>query len=133
MKIYIVFYDSYDGECAYDVMIKAFTKNEDAEKYVTLCTNEHMRIQSEVDAHYLKYEKELDDLAKKVRELILTKGKWLGANKHPESLRRLEILDKEREIIRSHKYHPDFVSLTKEYQYTIQELELVNETKIQSS
>ena len=124
MKIYIVVYDSYDGECAYDVMIKAFTKKEDAKEYVILCTNECIRIESESEAHYLKNKKELDDLSQKIRELVLTKGKWLGANKHPESIRRLEIINEEREIMRSHKYHPDFVSLTKEYQYDIQELEL---------
>jgi hypothetical protein len=127
MKIYIVAYNSYDGECSYDVTIKAFTKKEKAEEHVILCTNECIRIQSEADAHYLKNKEEMDILSQKIRDLVLTKGKWLGANRHPESIRRLEIFNEEREIMRSHKYHPDFISLTKDYEYNIQELELTDE------
>lgn len=124
MKIYVVVYDSYDGECSFDIMIKAFTEESDAQKFADLCTDECKRIRIEVDKYYLKHKEEMHSLSKKIRDLVLTKGKWLGPNKHPESIRRLELLNQSDKIIKSHKYHPDFSVLLEEYQYTIQELEL---------
>ena len=124
MKIYVVVYDSYDGECSYSYMLKGFTKKEDAENHVKLCTDECIRIRSESDAHNSKYGEELANLNAKIRELILTKGKWLGASEHPESIRQMEILNIERDILRSHKYDENIMTGQDEYIYNIEELEI---------
>ena len=129
MIIYVVVYDMFDGECSYNRIIKAFTKEKDAEEHAALCKAECERINKEVDEYYKKHEDEINILNEAVRQHIYKNGKRkipkvIDFSELPESIRRLEILTVEREIIKSHKYDADFMSLEDEYCYNIEELEL---------
>lgn len=126
MKIYVVLYSAFDGECSYDRPIKAFTKKDDADEHAKLCTEECQRIQSEVDTHNEKYKDELEMLNKKIRDIILAgKGKKkIVLREVPESIRSVEIYSKKRAIIQTHKHDPHFMVLDDDHYYIVEELEL---------
>ena len=129
MKIYVIVYDMFDGDCSYNRIIKAFTNDLDAEEFCSLCKAESQRIHKEIEYHYEIHADELDEINSKVRDIIYANGKLkkpkvLDFSKLPESIRRREIGDAEQEMLKSHKYDPDFRSLEDEYCYNIEEVEL---------
>jgi hypothetical protein len=129
-KIYLVSADVFDGECSYLDPIKAFKNKTKAGEFADGCTKETQRIRKEVDEHNKKYEEELKDIGNKLRDKILKNGrlkrpKVIDFNKEPESIRRIEIMDEETAIRRSHKYHHDLLDVYDEIAYNIIELELV--------
>ncbi len=125
MKIYTVLYSAFDGECSYDRPVKAFTKKDDAIECADLCIEECERIQSESDAHYEKYKDELAALHQKIRSVVLErKGKGINLRELPESIRSMEINNEVRDIMRTHKYDPNFRVFDDDYSYIVEELEL---------
>lgn len=131
MKIYIIVYAMFDGECSFDRLIKAFTKEKDAEKHALLCKAEGICIKKEVDAHYAKHKDELESIATKVRWEAIQNGKKklderTKLAEMPESIRRKEIIDEENEILDSNKYDPGFMYYEDDDPngYSVTELEL---------
>ncbi len=123
MKIHVVLYSAFDGECSYDRSVKAFTKEDDATEHAKLCVEECERIKSEVDAHYKKHKEELEILRNKIRSVISEK-EGIDIRDLPEMRRSLEISNKERDIKQTHKYDPHLRVLEDEYSYVVEELEL---------
>ena len=125
MKIYTVLYSAFDGECSYDRPVKAFTKENVAIGYADLCIKECERIQSELDSHYEKHKDELAVLHQRIRSVVLErKGKRINLRELPESIRSMEINSASRDIMRTHKYDPNFRVFDDDYSYTVEELEL---------
>ena len=131
MKIYVIVYDMFDGECSYNRIIKAFMEKKDAEEHAALCKAESERIHKECDDHYKKYKDEIESVLLKMREYVYANAKLKILDKNrvdvtqtPEAKRNREIMEEEHAIIKSHKYDPDFMSLEDEYCYNIEEVEM---------
>jgi len=122
-EIYIVKYnyETYEDYTIYP--IKAFRDKQKAEEFVKECQGECLRISAKIEDYWSKYQKEYDELRKILREKI-TKKQFRHDLK--EAKRNVEIMTGEKDIINSHKHHPNYIAHPKEeFSYQIDVLELV--------
>ena len=73
--IYIVVSDSFDGDCSYSDIIKAFADKGAAEVFCNKCDAETKRVMEEVKAHYEKHREELDEISKSLTALVIKNSK----------------------------------------------------------
>jgi hypothetical protein len=103
IEIYLVeyCYDDYDEYTVYP--IKAFKDKQKAELFIGHCQDECLRVDLELDSYWFKHRQEYDKIGETLREKVREKQ----FNRDlPEIKRRLEIMEGERNILRSHKYLP---------------------------
>lgn len=130
MIINVVTYSNYDGSCSYDRMVKAFLTGEEATEYAAKCKVECERIDEEVKEWNRINMPEITALGEIIRDTILDKKSKVDITKTYESIRRIEMIEEETNIFKTHKYDPDFSFLEDEYCYNVEELEFDNEEKI---
>ena len=122
-KIFLVQYHYFDGDCSGIVDLKAFLDEEKARQLVSDCTSEALRIEKEVKQYWEEHRAEDERLMFEIRKQILSKKYDV---KSPENRRRREIMNGEREIIKTHKYHPGYIhDWDEQSSYEISEIELV--------
>ena len=122
-EIYIVeyHYDTYEDYVIHP--IKAFRDKRKAELFIEDCQDECLRIDLEIQNYWFKYQKEYDELREILREKI-TKQQFRHDLK--EAKRNVEIMTGEKDIINSHKHHPNYPANPKDnFSYEIDILELV--------
>ena len=105
-EIYVVEYvcdDNYDGYVVYP--IRAFRDEQKAKLFIEECNEESLRVDLEIEAHWSHHQQEYDKVGETIREKV--RGKQFDHNL-PEVKRRLEIMEGERSILNSHKYHPNY-------------------------
>jgi len=122
-KIFLAQYHFYDGSSSGIIDLKAFVDEDMARQFIHNCTAEAHRIAKEINQYWEKHKAEDERLMAAIRKKILAKEYDVKA---PENRRRREILDGERAIIQSHKYHPDYnQNFDDDASYEISEIELV--------
>lgn len=125
-KIYIVVMNIYDGECTTSYNLRAYSNISKAEEHRKNCKDELTRIRNEMNTYFDKHQSEIDKLSAIIRQKIIigeSKGKLLDEQK-----RMLEINTKGRDIVKTHKYHPEELSpysIDDEIEYTVEEIELL--------
>lgn len=104
-EIYIVeyHYQSYEDYMIHP--IKAFRDKQKAEEFVKDCEAECLRINIEVENYWFEHKKEYDRLRAVIREKVIKKKFSLDT---PEGKRSAKIMEGKRNIIKSHKYHPNY-------------------------
>ena len=121
-KIYIVMHISSDGEdCLCEVPMKAFIKQDKAEEFKTGCEKELIRVNNEIEKYWEKNQDEFDQLRNKMRDAILAKKFKQGGNTQK---RVTEIVNQEKKILTSNKYHNDPYYPDEDASYQIDELEI---------
>jgi len=108
-EIYLVeyHYDDFDDYTIYP--IKAFKDKQKAELFVKDCEKETLRVDLELQTHWFKHQQEYDKTSEIIREKV--RGKQFD-HSLPEVKRRLKIMEGEHNILRSHKYLPNYRSDT---------------------
>ena len=122
-EIYVVeyYYSTYEDYIIYP--IKAFRDKQKAEELVKECQAECLRIDIDLENYWFKHQKEYDGLREVIREK-LQKGQLIRDLQ--EVKRSAEIMTGEKDIINSHKHHPNYPGNSKEdFSYDINVLELV--------
>jgi len=122
-KIYIVIHISSDGDCLSEAPMKAFIDRDKAEEFKRGCEKELIRIRNKVEKYWEQNQDEFDKLRAKSRDAILAKK----FNKESNTQKRvIEIVNEERKILASHKYHssPYYDCMNDDTSYQIDELEI---------
>ena len=122
-KIYIVMHISSDGDCLCEEPMKAFIEQEKAKEFKTGCEKELIRVRDEVEKYWAQNYDEFEKLRHQIRDDLLAKK----FNKQGKKQKRItEMMNEERKILSSHKYHnyPYYDAMSEETSYQIDELEI---------
>ena len=122
-KIYIVTHISSDGDCLCETPMKAFIEQEKAEEFKTGFEKELIRVRNEVKKYWKQNKEEFENLRNKIRDDMIAKKFNRNGRKQT---RVTEIMNKERVILDSNKYHdyPYYGAMDKETSYQVDELEI---------
>lgn len=101
-KIYIVTHISSDGDCLSEAPMKAFIEQEKAEEFKTGCEKELIRVRKEIKKYWDPVKDEFEELRHKIRDDLLAKK---FNRKGKKQTRITEIINEERKILASNKYH----------------------------
>jgi hypothetical protein len=104
-EIYLVeyCYDNYDEYTIYP--IKAFKDKQKAELFINDCKEECLRVDLELQSYWSKHQQEYDEMSETIKEKVRKKQ---FSRDMPEIKRRMETMEGEHRILRSHKYLPDY-------------------------
>jgi len=107
------------------VPFKAFKDQAKALSFIDDCYGESIRIVEDLMKYWDIHMEEFEKLNEEIRKMI-SGGKGYKIRDSHASKRSLEILEGEREIMKSHKFHPGVITHRKEESvYDMVEIELV--------